>query len=188
MKVKITLAIICIIPFVTYGQQRWTPDNIVLQHAGSIGFVSLGAGYSILNNKANIDLLFGYVPRFTASRPLETATLKFTAYPWRVQLSKDVTWHPVTTGVYFCYTFGSEFKSKLPAWYPDGYYWWSEAVRANIFLGGALTTSLRNTERKLGAYYEVGTNELKLVSYAQNRNSLRVIHILHVGIGLRYHL
>jgi hypothetical protein len=41
--------------------------------------------------------------------------------------------------------------------------------------------------RQADLYYEVGTNEIKLVSYIQNSGYLSVGKIIHVGIGVRAH-
>jgi hypothetical protein len=173
------------------GQHRkwYVPDFAVAQYAGSIGFISAGAGYDIFKGKANIDVLVGYVPKFTGSEPLETITLKFTASPLRIRVNENVTVYPFNSGVYFCYTPGKEFSSDLPSWYPDGYYWWSEAIRANIFIGGSvkIATDRLKAATYLTPYYEVGTNEIKLVSYIQNKGSLNIWTILHAGIGVRYH-
>jgi hypothetical protein len=173
------------------GQRhKWyVPDFVVAQYAGSIGFISAGAGYDIFKGKANVDLLVGYVPEFTGSKSLETITLKFTAAPLKIVINPDVTLYPLTSGVYFCYTPGKEFSSDLPSWYPDGYYWWSEAIRANIFIGGRvkIATGRLKAGSYLTPYYEVGTNEIKLVSYIQNKGSLNIWTILHAGIGVRYH-
>jgi hypothetical protein len=169
--------------------RKWyVPDFAVAQYAGSIGFLSAGAGYDIFKGKGHIDLLVGYVPQFTGSKSLETLTLKFTAAPLKISVNQHVTVYPLTTGIYFCYTPGKEFSSDLPSWYPEGYYWWSEAIRANIFLGGKI--KIASSRFKAGSfispYYEVGTNEIKLVSYAQNASSLSFWKILHAGIGVRY--
>ncbi len=169
--------------------RKWySPDFVVAQYAGSIGFLSIGTGYTMLNDKATIDVLFGYVPNFTGSKSIRTITLKFTGIPMKVAINKNITWYPVTTGVYFSYTLGKEYSSDLPSWYPEGYYWWSEAIRANVFIGGAakiMTEKLRS-RASVTPYYEVGTNEIKLVSYFQNGKSLNFSDILHVGIGVRY--
>jgi hypothetical protein len=180
-----------VVSFYSLAQEKFRnallPDHIVFQYAGSIGFMSAGGGYSIFKNKAGLDLLYGYVPKFTGSKPIHSLTLKFTANPWKVSVNEKINWYPLTTGVYFCYTFGSEYTSKLPAWYPDGYYWWSEAIRANLFIGGAVSASVGQDGRRLSGYYEVGTNELKLASYAQNRAGLKLTDILHLGVGMKYH-
>jgi hypothetical protein len=172
----------------TKSRKWFVPDYLAAQYAGSIGFASAGAGYSIFHNKANVDLLIGVVPRFTGSEPLETATIKFTGSIIRVPLNDKVTLTPLTAGVYFTYTFGKEFSHDLPGWYPDGYYWWSEAVRVNVFIGGNVTATSNRSRgpRKVSAYYEIGTNEIKLVSLIQNHDTLNFWKILHAGVGVRY--
>jgi hypothetical protein len=134
-------------------------------------------------------LLVGYVPAFTGSKTLETVTVKFTVSPFEIPINKSVTLFPLTSGVYFSYTPGEEYSSTLPSWYPDGYYWWSEAIRTNIFIGVAARVA--GNRIKAGSfvtpYFEMGTNEIKLVSYAQNLRALDIWNILHFGIGVRYH-
>lgn len=171
-------------------KDKWyAPDFTILQYAGSIGFLSAGAGYAIFHDKANVDLLFGYVPASIGGAAIETVTLKFNASPWKIRLNRYVALYPLTSGAYFCYNFGREYSSDLPSWYPDGYYWWSEAVRANIFIGGngRMATERLKYFNKIDFYYELGTNEIKLVSYAQNSGTLSLWKILHLGIGIRFH-
>jgi hypothetical protein len=169
---------------------KWyVPDFATLQYAGSTGFISVGGGYSIFKNKANMDILFGYVPVFAGGLPIETISLKFTGAVWRVPVNNRVGLNPLSIGTFFCYTPGREYSSELPSWYPTGYYWWSEAIRVNIFIGGGGDITLINSRRisKLNFYYELGTNEIKLVSYIQNTKVLTLGDILHAGIGMRIH-
>jgi hypothetical protein len=169
--------------------RKWfVPDFITAQYAGSIGFVSGGTGYTIFREKAAVELLVGVVPGFVDSAPLETITLKFTGSVINIKLSERFSVTPLTAGVFFCYTPGREYSSDLPSWYPDGYYWWSEAVRVNIFVGGHVDvfTNRLGRPRQLRGYYEIGTNEIKLVSYVQNTDALTLWNILHAGIGVRY--
>lgn len=166
---------------------KWyIPDSFVLQYAGSIGFLSAGGGYDILHKKASVDILFGYLPGTIGGHDLETITLKFTASPWKIRTGKTTIVYPFTTGTYFSYTMGGRYSSDLPSWYPDGYYWWSEAVRANIFIGGKVRHKVRDSVWE--GYYEIGTNELKLVSYVQNTGYLTIWDILHAGVGIRFYL
>ncbi|MBT1706076.1 hypothetical protein [Chryseosolibacter indicus] len=170
---------------------RWyVPDFAAVQYAGSIGFFSIGAGYDLFKEKANVDLLFGYVPpAYAGDGAIRTMTLKFTGEVIRLQPNPTTLIHPLTIGTYFNYTFGHEYSSDLPAWYPNGYYWWSEAVRVNVFIGGNVRfiTNRLQQGSKVTAYYEIGTNEIKLASYTQNVHALNIWSILHAGIGVRYH-
>jgi hypothetical protein len=171
---------------------RWyIPDAGVLQYAGSIGFFSVGAGYSVFRDRAHVDLLFGVVPgTYAGGSAIETITLKFTATPWKIPVGTDVMIHPFSIGTFFCYTPGREYSSDLPSWYPDGYYWWSEAIRVNVFLGGNVSVRYNRWRfmRQADLYYEVGTNEIKLVSYIQNTGYLSFGKIIHLGVGLRVHI
>jgi hypothetical protein len=177
---------------VTRKASRWyIPDTGVLQYAGSIGFLSAGAGYSVFRDRAHVDLLFGVVPgTYAGGSAIETITLKFTATPWRIPVGENGIIHPFSLGTFFCYTPGREYSSDLPSWYPSGYYWWSEAIRVNVFLGG--NVSLRYDRfrfmKQADFYYEVGTNEIKLVSYIQNTGYLSFGKIIHLGVGLRVHI
>ncbi|RAW01605.1 hypothetical protein [Pseudochryseolinea flava] len=188
----VVLGMLCCITFNSVSQslnRRWyMPDFLTAQYAGSIGFISGGAGYEIFRKKAGVELLVGVVPGFIDSAPLETINLKFTGSIINVKINEAVTLTPLTAGLFFCYTPGIEYSSDLPSWYPEGYYWWSEAVRVNIFIGGHVSamTDRFGRSRKVQAYYEIGTNEIKLVSYIQNSDALTVWNILHAGIGVRY--
>lgn len=170
-------------------QAKWyVPDFAVTQFAGSIGLLSAGTGYAIFHDRAALTLLAGYVPASRAGgSSIETITLKFTAEPWEIVLDPRISIRPFSTGIFFCYTPGNEFSSDLPSWYPDGYYWWSEAVRVNVFIGGSVRMQTKRIKAvdRIAAYYELGTNELKLVSYVQNRGYMSLGKILHIGIGIR---
>lgn len=171
--------------------ERWyIPDFGTLQYAGSIGFVSAGAGYDIFHRKAKAELLFGYVPqKFAGGANIQTATLKFTGHVVKTTIDPNTTLHPLNVGTFVSYTFGKEFSSDLPGWYPSGYYWWSEAIRVNLFIGGdvSYTPPRLKSIRRFDLYYELGTNELKFVSYVQNTGYLSIWKILHAGIGIRAH-
>lgn len=171
-------------------RERWyIPDFASLQYAGSIGFFSAGAGYDLFHKKAKAELLFGYMPKSVGGANIETATLKFTGHVVKARLTENTTLHALNVGTFFNYTFGREFSSDLPGWYPSGYYWWSEAIRVNIFIGGdvSYTPPRLKSIRKVDVYYELGTNELKFVSYVQNTGYLSIWDILHAGIGIRAH-
>ena len=39
------------------------PDHLMIQYAGGIGFMSIGAGYSNKNQKLEADFYYGYLPK-----------------------------------------------------------------------------------------------------------------------------
>jgi hypothetical protein len=195
MRSIVILSLLILYSFLANAQgknevSKWyVPDFVTGQYAGSIGFISVGTGYDIFKQKASVEFLVGYVPGFTGSKSIEVLTLKFTARSFEMVVNEKLTLYPLTSGVYFSYVPGREYSSDLPSWYPDGYYWWSEAIRANIFVGGKARIAITRTKagNYLSPYYEIGTNEIKLVSYVQNASSLSFWSILHAGIGVRYH-
>ncbi len=130
-----------------------------------------------------------YPRSLPAARSIQTATLKLTGHVVKTTLNANTTLHALNIGTFVSYTFGKEFSSDLPGWYPSGYYWWSEAIRVNLFIGGDVSYTPPRLKgiRRFDLYYELGTNELKFVSYAQNTGYLSIWKILHAGIGVRVH-
>lgn len=167
------------------GKRHWIiPDHITAQFAGSMGLFAAGFGYASPNDKSYLDLMMGYVPERYSYNQLGVASIKFAQVFWRSDLLKQ-PWNltPVVGGIYITYTFGKNFH--WPEHYPKGYYWWSESVRPNIFIGGNISKKIKEGSRVM-FYYEVGTNELKLTSYLLNRETLSLTDMLHAGLGIRY--
>jgi hypothetical protein len=170
------------------AKKHWyTPDHVKAQFAGSMGLFSAGAGYTIFRDRTDLDVYGGYLPHKFSGDELFILTLKITQPLWRIKKKSDWLFTPLTTGIYVTYTFGEKFSTDLPEWYPSGYYWWKESLRPNIFLGGNVMRKTKGHSRfsSFGAYYELGTNDLKLVSYVQNTGYLTVLDILHMGIGVK---
>jgi len=70
------------------AQKFLIPDEAILQHAGSIGFFSAGAGYKLFENeRGNLDLLYGYVPASKGGK-LHIVTAKFAYKPFVIRLNK----------------------------------------------------------------------------------------------------
>src|SRR5688572_18357002 len=150
------------IPLQAQEQERhhWSiPDHIPLQYAGNIGFVSTGFGYSILKDKAEIDFMFGYVPKDVGG-PLSILTNKFTWLPLRPTEGKEITFDLLTAGGYLSYSLGDAFffiPNALDK-YPAGYYDYSSALRVGIFVGGRMHYWANGkTIPRITLYYEVGT-------------------------------
>lgn len=171
------------------GQEKkpkwFVPDHATVQYAGSMGMFSAGAGYTNRSDKSHLDFFMGYVPKKNSYNRLGVATVKYTQSVWK---SRDITEHwsytPLTVGVFITYTFGKHFQ--WPEQYPSGYYWWSESLRPNIFIGGNIRYTFTDTNiRRITLYYELGTNELKLTSYLVNSNALSFWDVLHAGVGAK---
>ncbi|MFC5283358.1 hypothetical protein [Pedobacter alpinus] len=173
-------------------KHKWfIPTSAVLQHAGSIGYFSTGIGYKLnKRGKSTLDLLYGFVPaKFGGDLSLITA--KFAWRPFKINVKDWAQIYPVNPGVFLSYHAGGDFDTK---WdddnYPDGYYWWSTALRPHI----SISTELKLDAKKLvpnlrikyiSLYSEFNTNELYGISYFLNPRDLNITGIFKLGIGTR---
>lgn len=167
------------------------PDEVIVQHAGSIGYFSAGAGYRLFKNRrGNLDLDFGYVPQ-NKGGSLFIVSPKFAYRAVEVRLKKNIKFYPLNPGLFASYTFGKD----LSFWwdkkqYPKGYYWWSEALRLHVSLSSEISIASGKFLEKCGIkslsfYSELNTNELYLLSYLENDSGLSLTDIVKLGLGLR---
>ncbi|WP_233877608.1 hypothetical protein [Dyadobacter sp. CY323] len=169
--------------------KKWyLPDHMKLQFAGGIGFLSGGPGYSSRNKTLETDILFGFLPQKFGGDALVTITGKTTYSPWRIPVKTDYYVAPFSLGFYLSYTFGPQFDTKWPAYYPEGYYWWATTFRPGAYVGGKVGKNFIRKSRARGAefYYELGTYDLLLVSYVQNRAFLNLSDIVNLSFGVKY--
>lgn len=169
------------------GLQRIIPHHLKGQYAGGIGLVSVGAGYRLANNKLETDLHFGWVPERFAGENLEILTAKLTWIPVRkVNISDRIFTYPFTTGLHANYTHSDNLILDLSTKYPKGYYGWTTAVHAGIFIGAKAGITPRNgSEERVMFYTELGMNEIEMISYAINLKALRPWDVLNIALGLQ---
>ena len=165
---------------------KWMPDHAKLQFAGGIGFFSIGAGYASRKKNVEGDVYYGYVPKSIGGVEIHALTGKLTWFPLDPFVSGKMEWKPLSAGVLVNYTFGQQYFGFTPEKYPYDYYGHPTSIHAGIFLGGQLNRSFKsNAIRKIGVYYELGTFDVELISYVNNRNSLRIGDILNLALGLK---
>lgn len=168
------------------SSKNYLPDNIKLQYAGGLGFLSAGVGYSFLNEKLDVSMFYGYVPKFVSVKDLHSLNFQFTAKLFRIKLSKDIEIIPLNIGGYFQHTFGNEYWLKLPDKYPSGYYWWSPGLNTGVFFGSEIKTKwLANKTSFSGTsfYVNVGTKSYYLASKIGN-SSIPLSDIINIGFGI----
>ncbi|MBC6699997.1 hypothetical protein [Hymenobacter sp. BT190] len=175
----------------TVAPRPWfRPRHLVVQTAGGMGMVAGGVGYSFRRDRAEADVLAGYVPKKHAGSALSIATLKLLYTPYTVPLSEKLDWRPLTFGPYVSYTNGVINDGEKDQ-YTKGYYWFSRNTRVGVLLGGRLSykraPSLAGHSRRVSAYYELGTNDLYVISYFANGNfrALSPLDILTLGLGVK---
>jgi hypothetical protein len=168
--------------------RKWyVPDHIKMQFAGNIGFISGGPGYISRNKSLETDLLAGFMPEKFGGDALVSISLKTTYSPWRVHLKNNSYIVPFSMGAYLSYTLGQQFESKWPSYYPSGYYWWATAIRSGAYVGGKFGKPITVNKRKSGVelYYELGSYDLLMVSYVQNRKFLSLPDISSLSFGVK---
>lgn len=159
-----------------------TPDHLKLQYAGSIGFISVGAGYEWAKKKIHGDLYYGYVPAAVGGVDIHSVTGKFTWRPFSKTLDNDVQLDLLTTGMLLNYAFGRRYHLFSRTKYSFVYYGFPTAAHINFFVGGGIS------KKRTGLYYELGITDRDLVSYANNTRNIHFFEIVNIGIGARYRL
>lgn len=167
------------------------PDEAILQYAGSIGYLSAGAGYDVFGNKrGNFSFHYGYVPESKGGE-LHITTVKLSYKPWQIKLKDWGKLYPFNPGVFVSYTFHKDLSLFFPSGqYPGDYYYWSEAIRPHISASTELEVkppkALKNSGiRAIGFYIEGNTNDFYLINYMQNIPALHFYDIFQLGIGLK---
>ncbi len=168
------------------GLRVLLPDYVNIQHAGSVGWLSVGIDYDIFKGKGRLGARYGTVPK-NLGGPLRLASTSIFYEPLVVKLSPRLTINPVDVGLKMSYHFGDRFYTELPSRYPEGYYWWKSALRFHLATQTSLTWNLyeKSKIKSVTGYVELNTNELYLVSYLQNVRSLRPSEIIKAGLGVR---
>jgi hypothetical protein len=193
MKKLAAILMLIAIPYIAGAQgflKTIRPHRLIVQHAGSTGFLSAGAGYKSRNSRTSIDYLFGYVPEAYGG-DLYQSTLKLSVLPIKINFSDRVTFFPLTCGTFLSYSHGGKFYLTLPVEkYGKGYYWWSSGLRVHIFTGQELTvyTSRLNSKRFIKSaslYYELNTNDLYIISAIRNPDFFTPARIISMGFGVR---
>jgi len=176
-----------------YGQKKHTllPDGVILQHAGSIGYFSIGASYDIFKNKrGNIDVLYGYVPGNKGGE-LNILTAKFAYRPFQIHIRDAVTIYPVNPGAFFSYTLDEDLSFQFdPDQYGKSYYGWSEALRSHISFSQEVVINSRKflgdkSVKGVVVYSEFNASDLYLVSWVLNPKSLDISDIFQLGVGVK---
>ncbi len=167
------------------------PKDIIVQHAGSIGYFSVGAGYHLFKNKrGNLDFNYGFVPE-NKGGALHIVSAKFAYRPFEIKLKDWAKLYPLNPGAFVSYHYGKEFdfywdKSQ----YDEGYYWWSSAIRPHISFSNEIKLDSKklfgsSKIKSLSIYSEFNTNDLYMVSHVLNTKDLSLTDIFKLGVGIR---
>ena len=171
--------------FRVYSQKKSIsifPRQYFIQYAGSIGYLSIGAGYRVLKNKSVLSLHYGNIPEKFGG-PLHIAAVKFYWEPIQIRIGNFYL-KPINPGAFLSYHFGDEYYLFLPrSKYPKLYYWWSSGLRIHPSLSHSLEYNTGRAIQSIGIYLEWNTNDLYIASYFTNREYLKPGDIIKLGIG-----
>ncbi|MCD7972495.1 MAG: hypothetical protein LUG18_07480 [Candidatus Azobacteroides sp.] len=173
-------------------QNKWNnliPKYTKVQFAGGMGVLSFGTGWDYGKNKQwETDALFGFIPKFQTDKFRITFTLKQNFIPWHKDLNDSFTFDPLTCGLYANTILNGDYWISEPDKYPNNYYSFSTKIRFNIFIGQRITYQISEEKRKarksVTFYYEIGTNELYLISAFGNRY-LKPTDYLKLSLGMK---
>lgn len=190
-RILITMLLL-LMPLLSEAQigKTLTPDAVVVQYAGSIGYGSIGAGYTVFRKEnGSLDLIYGFVPR-SKGGSLHSLNTKFAYRPLSIHLAPNVTLYPVNPGVFLSYQLGDEFKARNKEYFEKGYYWWSQALRTHVSFSSEVKVNTQKLLHDKGlknvrVYSEVNTNDLYFLSWYKNQETMSVTDIFKVGVGLK---
>lgn len=158
------------------------PDQLKLQLAGNVGFVSPGVGYAFLRQRVETDLFFGWVPEAVGGTDIVSLTAKVTGQPFRMDV-RGVELRPVTMALQLTYTFGDRYFVRPPSQFPGRYYDFPTAIRAGIALGSSATVQVGRT--RIGAYYELVALDVMLRAWSDNPRTVGPLDVFSLALGLR---
>lgn len=188
--IRISAVILLLFPGIRLKAQlleTLKPDYVVLQHAGSIGYMSIGGGYELFkNDRGSLEFDYGYVPK-NRGGTLHIATTKFAYRPFRIKIKDKVSIFPLNPGVFFSYHFGKQFGLGFDRdQYGKSYYGWSTALRGHISVSNEIKLHTGN-KNSVSIYSEFNTNDLSLVSmfYKNNSQWLSPEDIVKLGVGVK---
>jgi hypothetical protein len=165
------------------------PDELTLQHAGSIGYFSVGAGYNIFKSNGNFRIFYGYIPEEKGGEyNIISAKLNFITS--RLKISDKIELQPSNVGMFVAYHASGDLSSTWPSnRYPEGYYWWRPSTRFHLSVEQRVYHQFIDKKIKGISYFtEFNVNELYIVSLWQNVRSLDLHEVIKLGFGLTIHL
>jgi len=173
------------------GWERTLPTHVKAQYAGSMGFMSFGAGWDYgRKSRWETDFMIGILPKAYSDQTHTIFTLKQNYIPWSISCCDRFAFEPLTCGIYLNLISGEDYWVHQPDRYPsDQYYWFTSRLRLFFYLGQRATYYLKNNSllQNITLYYELSANDLDVVAKCGN-NSLKLSDIVYFSIGIKFQL
>lgn len=173
------------------GWTRFVPRQFVVQNAGNMGAISVGAGWDYGKGRWETHFLVGLVPKDMSNSARMTLTLKQNYLPWKWSIGKGIMVEPLSLGVYLNSILGSEFWNHQPSRYPNNYYWFSTRFRTNVCAGQRMTISADCLKIKIiksiSVFYEISSCDLYINDYINN-DCISFWDVASLSLGLKLQL
>lgn len=169
------------------------PKEAQVQYGGSIGFLSVGFGYPLWEEKGNLSLHAGFVPE-TKGGAFTVLAVKFAYQPYLIKLGNHLEWKPFNPVFFPSYTLGSHYSYRFSTnQYRANYYFWSTALRLHIGANSEFKIkfkgrhSIHNNHSAISLFTEANTNDLYLISWVKNREVAPITNLFKLGFGIKAH-
>ena len=171
-------------------RKKLLPDYAITQYAGSIGTVSLGAGYLLgKQDKTHLELFYSYTPEYQGDVKLSAITVKgFRSFfqPVSIAQKEAIHWQPLKLGVGLSYVADQRFFSfmtDLP--YESGYYWHRTGLRSMALFQTEVVKKFSNSKIKYASLYlEANIQDLYVTLYLADKN-FTAYDMVMFGVGAR---
>ncbi|MDH6354869.1 hypothetical protein M2132_001202 [Dysgonomonas sp. PH5-45] len=170
--------------------EKLIPAYSKIQYAGGMGLLSFGTGWDYgKNNQWETDVFMGFLPKYSTSDFKVTFTLKQNFIPWKKPLGHNLSVDPLACGMYVTTILNDDFWTSEPDKYPNDYYSFSSKLRFNLYVGQRLTYKIPSQKRffaeTVTLFYELGTNELYIISAAGN-SYLKPTDYIKLSLGMKF--
>ena len=165
------------------SKRAFLPDHFVLQHAGNIGFMAIGAGYD-LGRTYHVTLLYGFLNETFGDSKVTVNTLSLKN---SFHLTKPLTklnFQP-TAGMAINWGYTANTFHKLPEHYPNKYYFQNK-IHLAPFVGGEVTHYLKRNcvVKSVSAYVEYSSLDAYILEGIR-REYITLMDILTMSIGVK---
>jgi len=166
------------------------PDHIKVQYAGGLGFISIGAGYSNKKQKLEGDLYYGYLPKSIGGVSIHSISAKVTWMPIHSVSIKKYQLEPLMTGLIVNYSFGKQYSSFDPPYYPYRYYSFPTTIHSALFLGSRIGYNFpeQSYVKRISVYYEILSFDREIISLVSNTKSLQLADIFTLSLGIKINI
>jgi len=167
---------------VTIKPYWFMPTQFKVQYAGSIGFVSFGAGYDFRNGYQPT-LLYGFLDRNFGGSNITVHTISLKN---RFKLTQNPILGCFTpiAGISVNWGITNNTFIRLPPHYPENYYFQNK-IHLSPFWGGEFNFSV--AQKNLGVYFEFSTLDAYLLEYFRT-DFVKLNKIWSLGMGITLYL